>query len=341
MTPLKLFYSPGACSFAAHAILHDLGLPFTAERVTIAKGEHLAPTYLAINPRGRIPTLLVGNTPITELSGILTWLGQQSDSLFPPPGTIEAARCSEWLAWLTSSVHISFALIWRGERFLDDARLYPLLRARGFALLSEQFSEIESRLKGPYALGERYSVVDPNLIVFYRWGLRIGFDMAVLYPRWRDHTRLVAERPAVAKAFAAEDLKLFPDPDPALARSKIMTPQRLAEFDAAWGAGDIDKLLSFMAEDAVYSASVGPEPGETFRGCEDLRRGFEQMLEHDSKRKRTGGETWALGNFGFARWEFEERDPDGRTHTIEGIDHFEFTGDLIRRKDAFRKTVNG
>src|SRR5579871_432375 len=119
-TPLKLYYSPGACSLASHVVLHELCVPFTAVRIVIAEGAHLRPEYLAINPRGRVPTLIVDGIPVTENSAILTWLGQQDSRLFPAPGTLAAARASEWLAWLTSAVHIAFAQVWRGARFSDD-----------------------------------------------------------------------------------------------------------------------------------------------------------------------------------------------------------------------------
>ena len=215
MTDLILYYSPGACSLASHVALKEWGAAFEARRVTIAKGEHLHPDYLAFNPRGRVPTLIVGGKPIRENSGILTWIGQQS-GLYPAAGTYEAAKCGEWLGWMTSVVHISFALIWRGERFVTDKALHPALRQRGYDLVGENYAEIDHALsQTPYALGDTYSVVDCNLLPFYRWGGRIGLDMRA-YPNWRAHTARLLERDAVLEAIAAEGIDIhdaMPPPD--------------------------------------------------------------------------------------------------------------------------------
>jgi glutathione S-transferase len=208
--PLKLYYSPGASSLASHILLHELGIPFTTERVVLAEGAHLRPEYLAINPRGRVPTLIVEGVAVTESSAILTWLGQQDPRFFPAPGTLAAARASEWLAWLTSAVHISFAQIWRGVRFSDDVSHHDAIRARGKHALAEQFAEIEERLSaGPFALGIYYSVVDPNLLAFYRWGDRVGFSMREQYPAWTRQTERLLERPAVQQTIAAEGITVF------------------------------------------------------------------------------------------------------------------------------------
>ena len=53
-----LYYSPGACSFAAHAALEHIGAPFELRKVDVNRGENLSPEYLEINPRGRVPTSL-------------------------------------------------------------------------------------------------------------------------------------------------------------------------------------------------------------------------------------------------------------------------------------------
>jgi glutathione S-transferase len=333
---LKLYYSPGACSFAPHIILNEIGAPFATERVVLAEGAHLKPEYLAINPRGRVPTLIVGGETITENAAILTWLGQQDGRFFPVAGSLAAARASEWLAWLTSSVHISFAQIWRGSRFSDDAGQHDAIRARGLTTLAQQFNEIENKLgTGPFALGSDYSVVDPNLLTFYRWGNRVGFTMRQRFPAWTQHTERLLERDAVQRTITTEGIVIFADPDPWVASApKMMTRERLAVFDRAWTEGDVPTLLAHMTDDGVYAASVGPEPGATYRGRAELEAGFRAMLEHDTSRVRHSGDSWIFGNHGVACWAFEE---NGRR--IEGIDLFVFDGDRIRLKDAFRKTT--
>ena len=204
---IELYYSPGACSLAAHVALREWGVPLELRRVMLAKGEHLQPDYMKLNPHARVPLLLIDGKPIRESSGILTWIGQQS-GLYPADGTYEAAVCGQWLGWLTSAVHISVAMIWRGARFSHDGALHAAIRQRGYDWVGEQFAEIDDTLaKTPYALGAEFSIVDCNLAPFYRWGGRVGLDMS-LYPAWSAWAGRVGERPAVRDALAAEEVSL-------------------------------------------------------------------------------------------------------------------------------------
>jgi glutathione S-transferase len=339
---LTLYYSPGACSLAAHIALRESGQPFALRRVAIAKGEHQQPEYLKLNPRGRIPTLVIDGTPIRELSGILTWIGQFDGQIYPARGTVEAAKCAEWLAWLTSSVHIAFAAIWRGERFAKGEHLHRAIRRHGLASLRSQFGEIEQALRGnAYALISGYSVVDPNLLVFYRWGWRVGFDMRKDFPAWSKHTDRLLQRPAVAEALRVEEISMDITPDAAVAElgAGEMTDEQLSRFSDAWTSHDTPTLLSMMGPDAVYSASVGPEPGKTYRGTNELADGFVHMLKNDAKGKRRAGKSFIVGDVAVAFWEFDFPAVDGSiAKTVKGIDFFEFRGDMIVTKDAYRKT---
>lgn len=223
MRDLVLYYSPGACSLASHAALHEWGVPFATRRVTLAKGEHLKSDYLELNPRARVPLLIIDGQRIRENSAILTWIGQQA-GLYPETGAIEAATCAEWLAWLTSGVHISFAMIWRGSRFAHDEAMHPAIRQRGYDWVGEHFAEIDEALaRGPWALGEKLTVADFNLLPFYRWGGRVGLDMS-LYPNWGAHTARMLERPSLKAALATEDISLY-DTLP-LPEGVVLAPRR-------------------------------------------------------------------------------------------------------------------
>lgn len=333
---LVLYYSPGACSLAAHIALREAKLAFELRRTPVASGDNLKPDYLAVNPRGRIPTLLVDGRPVRELSAILSWIGDLSPGLVPPPGSYEAAVCREWLAYFTSSVHITFAQIWRGERFLKNKAFHKLLRWEGLDILRRQFDEVEAQLsRGPYLTGHAYTLADANALVFYRWGRRMGFDMDKDYPNWTAHTKSLLERPAVKEAVAVEEIDIWAPPD-AWTKEPMFSDEALAGFDAAWARKDPATLLRHMHAEGKYSASVGPEPGETF-DTPKLKAGFEKMLRYDSARTRRSGRVWHLGDIAFVEWSFEEAPADGG-RTIRGMDVFEFQDGLIKLKDAYRKT---
>lgn len=116
-----------------------------------------------------------------------------------------------------------------------------------------------------------------------------------------------------------------------------MTTDRLAEFGAAWRAGDVDRLMSFMTSDCVFRASVGTGPGSVFQGRDQVRRGFELMLAYDEGAESHGGLAFIAGDRGASQWAYSFSAADGTVTKVEGCDLYEFAGDLIRVKDAYRK----
>ena len=116
-----------------------------------------------------------------------------------------------------------------------------------------------------------------------------------------------------------------------------MTEDELSRFSRAWSDKDIETLMSFMTDESVYYASVGPEPGSSYKGLEEIRRGFADMLAHDQGQRREGI-AHIFGDIGVAEWSFIET-LDGAQVEVRGCDIFEFKGSKIIRKDAFRKVA--
>ncbi|MFE7216952.1 nuclear transport factor 2 family protein [Streptomyces sp. NPDC001698] len=117
-----------------------------------------------------------------------------------------------------------------------------------------------------------------------------------------------------------------------------MTLQRLMGFGEAWRQKDLELLMEFMTDDCVFRSSVGPEPGMTFRGRAEVRRGFELMLAYDEGlQPQAGGAAFIAGDRGASQWSFTGTDANGQVHEVHGCDMFEFDGDRIRVKDAYRR----
>lgn len=116
-----------------------------------------------------------------------------------------------------------------------------------------------------------------------------------------------------------------------------MTLERLAEFGEAWRMKDVDRLMEFITDDCVFRASVGVEPGTTFSGRAEVRHGFELMLAYDAGFESHGGVAFIVGNRGAAQWSYSRTDPTGQVDHVHGCDLYEFDGDRIRVKDAYRR----
>src|SRR5215470_2124788 len=130
---IALYYSPGSCSLAAHIVLNEIGQPFELRKFATAERANYSPEYLAINPKGRIPSLQIDGFVLTEVPAILAYLGRRfpGAGLYPADGAEAEARCLELLAWSSSTVHVAFAQIFRPERFVANEQNYPPVKESG------------------------------------------------------------------------------------------------------------------------------------------------------------------------------------------------------------------
>ncbi len=207
---LTLYYSRRSCSLACHIVLRETGLKFDLVEVKIRKSEQKKPEYLKINPLGKIPSLVIDSEVLTETHAILTFLGdfKKTPSLIPPSGTTDRVRAHEWMNFLSSTVHVTFRTIFRPYNLIGKD--IPLEPARDFARtnLVGVMGEIERRLsKKSYALGDKYSVCDAYLFVFYLWCHDERLEMeSPAGPAFRELAKKVWERPSTRAAIQHEQI---------------------------------------------------------------------------------------------------------------------------------------
>jgi glutathione S-transferase len=204
---LRLFYSPGACSLVTHIALEEAGAEFETARVVLAEGENLKPDYLAINPHARVPALSSDGGVITENIAILNFIADEygAPGSVPRGDAFQAAQTNELLGWFASTVHISFAEIWRGNRFTADESVWPALESGGRRNLEAQFNEIEQLCVDEWLAAGSFTSADSYALTFLRWAKRIGFDIS-RYPQWVSLAGRVLERAAVQRALESEGL---------------------------------------------------------------------------------------------------------------------------------------
>jgi len=206
---MKLYFAPGACSLASHIALEESGLPYETERLNLQQGDQRKPEYLKLNPKGRVPTLVVDGKVLTENVAILTLIGGGycSDRLWPKK-TWEQAQAVSTMAWFSNGVHPVYGMLFRPERFVDDPAHQEGLKAKARTVYEQRLRDIDQMLEGrKWAMGNQFTVVDGYLPVFYRWGNRQGLPVKSM----TNYTRVVEEvlgRPAVAKVMADEGITL-------------------------------------------------------------------------------------------------------------------------------------
>jgi hypothetical protein len=112
-----------------------------------------------------------------------------------------------------------------------------------------------------------------------------------------------------------------------------MTNERLDMFMQAWNDHDVDTIVGFFADDCEFHASVGPDLlGATYVGRDEVRKGVTAFFERFPDGRFEDGQSWVAGDRGAAEWTFVSGGA-----AVRGCDLFEFEGDRIRVKNAFRK----
>jgi len=200
---MKLFYSPGACSLAAHIVSRETGIPLEMEAVDLqTKQTESGADFLAINPKGYVPALLTADDAVlTENVAILHYLASSASGhdLVPDQSDPRYYRLLEWLALINSEIHKAFAPLWNADN-------PPSLRQTARATVGKWFGFLDRHLSTqPYLMGDRFSLADAYCFTVVNWSGFLEIDLAP-FPDLQRYQRAVAARPAVQSAMAAEGL---------------------------------------------------------------------------------------------------------------------------------------
>jgi glutathione S-transferase len=183
---LILYFSPGSSSMAAHIALHEIGEPFEARPLSFAKHDHRSLEFLALNPEGKVPTLLIDGRPLTEVAGILYYLARR----FPaaalwPEGDIELeAQAISWMSFIAATLHPA--------------------RRRGLESAQQVYGIADRRLGAKEWALERYSIVDIHLFRLYWRMLNSLAPERSMFPNLSAHHDRMMLRDAVRKTIEIE-----------------------------------------------------------------------------------------------------------------------------------------
>ena len=192
---MKLYYSPGACSLAAHIMLHETGQSFEHVRVDLkAKKTEGGEDYRAINPKGYVPGLTLDDGALlTENIAVLSFIGDQAGLV--PDGPLGRYRLLEMLAFVSTEIHKSFKPLFANGSEDEKARAKEAIAMR--------LDQIAGMMRGDYLLGDTLMPVDAYLFVMLLWAGKNHIDVPDRLAQFRE--RMLA-RDVVRTAMAHEGL---------------------------------------------------------------------------------------------------------------------------------------
>jgi glutathione S-transferase len=184
---LIFYFAPGSSAMATHIALHEVGAEFEPRLLSFKNEEQQQPDYLALNPEGKVPALVIDGRVLTEVAATLYYLAKTypAAGLWPQGGIAEEAQAISWMSFIAATVHPS--------------------RRAGNDRWREMFHLCEQRLDGqPWAVGGKYSLADIHLFrLFWRF-VDALHPPASDYPGMMAHYDRMMAREAVKKTIAIE-----------------------------------------------------------------------------------------------------------------------------------------
>jgi glutathione S-transferase len=200
---MRLYYAPGTISIAAAITLEEAGLPYEAIKVDFKSAEQTKPDYLALNPKGRVPTLEVDGEMLTETGALLEYIAARApEADLVPQEPLDAARMRSVMYYLASTMHVNHAHGRRGHRWADRPESHADMAAKVPETMAESARYISAHcLRGDFILGDRFSLADPYCFVVCNWLEPDKVDLGS-FPSIKAYLERMRERPSVQAVIA-------------------------------------------------------------------------------------------------------------------------------------------
>lgn len=204
---ITFYYSPLSSASRIHWSLAELGVPHEAVRLDLKAGDQKKPEFLALNPNGKVPTIVIDGTPMFESVAIQIALGERygvEKGLWPALGSPEHLQALTWLVW--GQVTVAAAMF----RYMANTSEWTPAEQHNAAQAEAAMTELhgllrilDARLDGrAYVTGERFTLVDVDLGSMMGWGLSVVKVDVSAYPKIQAWLARVHERPAARAAMA-------------------------------------------------------------------------------------------------------------------------------------------
>ena len=203
-----LYYAPGAASLLVHWLLIELDVPHALHLVDTAAKAQKSPEYLALNPNGVVPTLVLDGQPQYEAAALAMLLAERNpDALLAPlPDDSRRADYLQWMFNLANMVQPLFRQWWYPGEPAGEANA-DALRAHCAPRIEAEWARIDAHLAahGPCLLGERVSVADFYLTMLMRWSRNMS-KPATEWPHLAALAQRMKARPSFATLYEREGL---------------------------------------------------------------------------------------------------------------------------------------
>ena len=200
----QLYYSPGSCSMAIHAMLNEIGAPVELHKLDIMAGDGQKPEFLKLNPRGQVPVLVDDGVVVREGAAIALHLLEKHNSPLMPKSGKERAAALEWLMFANATLHPAYARVFFLMKNAPDKLSENSLFKTALAMINKNWAEVDARLaSNAYICGETITAADILITVIAGWGAYFP-EAPTLGANVKRLLKAVSDRPAFQKALKEE-----------------------------------------------------------------------------------------------------------------------------------------
>jgi glutathione S-transferase len=190
----KLYYLPGACSLAIHALLNELNQPVAAI------DRNRATDFDKLESRGMVPVLVDNGLVIREGAAIILYLLDKHKNQMLPESGLEKARFIEWVMFANATMHPAYGRLFFIGKTLDDGPAKEQALNAASDAINVLWAAVDKQLQqSTFVCGERITVVDMMLAVYASWGPYFPVDI-IMSDKVRRMIEAVKAHPAFIKA---------------------------------------------------------------------------------------------------------------------------------------------
>ena len=200
---ITLYYFPVACSLVPYVALAEAGADFEIKTVNFYKGEHMSPDYLRLNPKHKVPLLVVDDEPLTENVAILQWIARNFASANLLPDGIDEFRAISLMSWFASGIHPSLTPHVLPQRYCDLPGSEENVKQCAQKVLHENFAIADNILEGREWMFDHFTIPDAYFFWCFRRAKQFEIDVSA-YKNCNAHFERMLDRKSIIKVQAFE-----------------------------------------------------------------------------------------------------------------------------------------
>ena len=199
---ITLYHSPGACSMATYISLLEAGADFEIKIINIKKKEQSNPDYALLNPKKKVPFLVVDGKGLSENIAMQSWIADT----FPQAGLMPSdpwnqKRALSYMGWFGSGIHQHITRHFKPEKFCANTDAHDDIKVKAKAMYMEQLELLETELTGKTWFFDHFTVCDSYFFWIYERAIEEGFDLSG-FEHCTAHNKRMRERETVKKVLA-------------------------------------------------------------------------------------------------------------------------------------------